>query len=245
MEALDYHRAMNGRTVDWSALRSGRDEAPAGEGRRDRKKREMRQQLTDTATEMFLDRGFDAVRVSEIAEACDVSEKTVFNYFPTKEALILDLSESTMDALRTDLADSARPPLEAVLGILADELGAWVSWLRAQKNPARTRARWRKFGGLIYTTPSLRAYQSEMNDQLVALATRVLADRAGMGPADPEPQIAAIALLGLWKVQFRAMSVHLDDVSTPEQIQDAVTADVHRAADVLKTGLAGFPDATS
>jgi AcrR family transcriptional regulator len=212
------------------------------EGRRERKKREMRQQLTDTATEMFLDRGFDAVRVSEIAEACDVSEKTVFNYFPTKEALILDISEAAMDALRTDLADPARTPLDAVLGILADELGAWASWLGAQEDQARTRASARKFSGLIYATPSLRAYQSEMNDQLIALATGVLADRAGMSPADPEPQIAATALLGLWKVQFRAMGIHLDDVSTPEQIQDAVTADVHRAAELLKTGLAGFAD---
>ena len=64
--------------------------APAGERLRERKKRLMRQQLSDTATRMFLNRGFDAVRVAEVAEACGVSEKTVFNYFPTKESLILD-----------------------------------------------------------------------------------------------------------------------------------------------------------
>ena len=63
---------------------------PEAEGLRERKKRLMRQHLSDTATRMFLERGFDAVRVSEIAEACGVSEKTVFNYFPAKESLILD-----------------------------------------------------------------------------------------------------------------------------------------------------------
>src|SRR5689334_11485929 len=60
------------------------------EGLRERKKRLLRQQLSDTATRMFIERGFDAVRVTEVAEACGVSDKTVFNYFPTKEALVLD-----------------------------------------------------------------------------------------------------------------------------------------------------------
>jgi AcrR family transcriptional regulator len=54
----------------------------------ERKKRRLRQRLTDTATAMFLERGFDAVRVVEVAAACEVSEKTVYNYFPTKEALV-------------------------------------------------------------------------------------------------------------------------------------------------------------
>ena len=58
------------------------------EGLRERKKRLMRERLSDTAARLFLERGFDAVRVAEVAEACGVSEKTVFNYFPTKEALL-------------------------------------------------------------------------------------------------------------------------------------------------------------
>ena len=47
--------------------------AAPGEGLRERKKRLMRQLLSDTATRMFLDRGFDAVGVAEVAEACGVS----------------------------------------------------------------------------------------------------------------------------------------------------------------------------
>ena len=84
-------------TVDWTAPRT--PGALEAEGLRERKKRLMRQQLSDTATQMFLERGFDAVRVTEIAEACGVSEKTVFNYFPTKESLILDRLESTVASL--------------------------------------------------------------------------------------------------------------------------------------------------
>src|ERR1700693_565067 len=118
-------------TVDWRA-----GEVPA-EGQRARKKPLMRQQLSDAATRMFVERGFDAVRVAEVAEACGVSEKTVFNYFPTKESLILDRLESTMAALKAGLADPAVSPVQAALRILDGELSAMTSWLASQENPAQ------------------------------------------------------------------------------------------------------------
>src|SRR5580700_2716449 len=120
---------MSARTVDWTG-----GPGPA-EGLRERKKRLMRQQLSDTATELFVERGFDAVRVSEIAEACGVSEKTVFNYFPTKESLLLDLPQTTAASLRTALADPGLSPVEAALRVLAEELGNVVSWFAAQHDP--------------------------------------------------------------------------------------------------------------
>src|ERR1700684_1604536 len=95
-----------------------------GEGLRERKKRLMRQQLSDTATAMFLDRGFDGVRVAEVAAACGVSEKTVFNYFPVKEALVMDRLEGTLAALRDGLGDESARPVEAVVTVLGRELGA-------------------------------------------------------------------------------------------------------------------------
>src|SRR5260370_40409479 len=113
---------MSAPTVEWPAPRPPGTGTREAEGLRERKKRLMRQQLSDTATEMFLERGFDAVRVTEIAEACGVSEKTVFNYFPTKESLILDLGEAVMDSLRTTLADPGLTPVQAVLKILSEEL---------------------------------------------------------------------------------------------------------------------------
>ena len=208
----------------------------------------MRQQLSDTATQMFMERGFDAVRVTEIAEVCGVSEKTVFNYFPTKESLILDRLESTMASLRTGLAEPGVSPVEAALRILDRELGAMTSWLAAQDDPVQAGAMIRRFGTLIRATPSLRAHQSDMMDQFVAVAAAILAERAGMNRDDPEPQIAATALLGLWRVQFQALSKYLDGTRAPAQIHQAVTADVHRAAQLINTGLssfAAFPPNTS
>lgn len=231
---------MSQRTVDWTGLRP-LPEQSAGEGLRERKKRQMRQQLSDTATEMFMERGFDAVRVTEIAEACGVSEKTVFNYFPTKESLILDLGEAVMDSLRTTLADPGLTPVQAVLKILSEELTAMTSWLAAQDDRALAVDFFRRFGMLIRSTPSLRAYQRDMTERLVAVAAEVLAQRTGLSPRDPEPQIAATALLGLWPIQFQGVGKYLDASRAPEQLHEAVTAHVSRAARLIDTGLSSCP----
>ena len=212
----------------------------AGEGLRERKKRLMRQRLSDTGTAMFLERGFDAVRVTEIAAACGVSEKTVFNYFPAKEALVLDRLEATVASLAAGLADPDVPPVRAALAILAGELSDMTAMLAGQQDPGRARQLIRRFGDLIRTTPSLRAYQSDMTDRFARVAAEILAARAGMSPADPEPQIAARALLGLWHVQAESLRRHLDDAATPAGLGQLVTADVARAARLICSGLATF-----
>ncbi|WP_436535585.1 TetR family transcriptional regulator [Actinoplanes sp. HUAS TT8] len=207
------------------------------EGLRERKKREMRRQLSDTAARLFLEHGFDAFRVTDVAEACGVSEKTVFNYFPTKESLVLDQLETTMSGLRTGLADHSVSPVQAALRILDAELTAMTAGLTAGGDPGPAIAGYRRFGELIASTPSLRAYQSDTMDRFVAVAAELLADRAGQRPDDPEPQIAATALLGLWRVQFQSLRRHLATTSDPAKLRDEVTADVHRAARLVENGL--------
>ncbi len=219
----------------WPGLHT---EPPAHESLRERKKRLTRQQLSDTATQMFLERGFDAVRVSEVAEACGVSEKTVFNYFPTKESLLLDRWDETMAAVRTGLADPAVPPVEATLRILDAEMDGLSGWFDAQSDPAQTARRAARFVELVDSTASLRAHQHDMMDRLHELIAEILAGRAGMQPGDPEPQIAAAALLGLWLVQFRTLRSTMDGTRAPAEVRAAVLADVARAARVVESGLA-------
>ena len=235
---------MSGLTADWTTPGAagtwpGAAGAGAGQegGLRERKKRLMRQQLSDTATLMFMERGFDAVRVTEVAAACGVSEKTVFNYFPTKESLILDRLEGTMAALRAGLADRDVAPVEAVLRILDGELAAMTSWLAGAADPVGAAAAMRRFGALIQASPSLRAHQSDMMDQFVAVAAGILAERYGLRADDPEPQITATALLGLWRIQFQSLSRYLDGAQTAAQVHQAVTGDVLRAARLIRTGL--------
>jgi len=232
--------SVSSHTVDWSALRA----PAAGEatGLRERRKRATRQLLIDTATAMFLEHGFDAVTVAQIAEVCEVSPTTVFNYFPTKESLVLDLPDDLLAALRAALADPATTPLAGMLRILAGELHNLTSWLEAQDDRPRAAEAVQCFETMVRDTPALQAHHRNMLQQMTDTACEVLASRAGLDPRDPEPQIAAAALLALWNVQVNSSRKHLDGRRSPARVRTAVTAEVRRAAKLLETGLAGFAD---
>jgi|SRR5579884_1013789 len=238
---------MDGRRLPDSTLEVSH--VPA-EGLRERKKRLMRQLLSDTATAMFLEHGFDAVRVAQVASVCGVSEKTVFNYFPVKEALVMDRLETTLTALCTALADRALTPVQATLTVLDGELSALTGRLtadadadaeaEADTDADESREAIRRFGDLIRATPALRAYLADMTDRSAAAAAGVLAARAGMTADEPEPQIAARALLGLWRVQADSLRRHLSQAAAPTLLHERVSADVRRAAELIDTGLRAF-----
>jgi AcrR family transcriptional regulator len=84
-------------------------------GRRERKKRATRDAIYIAARTLFMKKGFDAVTVAEIAHAADVSEKTVFNHFATKEDLALAGSQDRLD--RTLEALSLMLPGETVMEV--------------------------------------------------------------------------------------------------------------------------------
>lgn len=205
-------------------------------GLRERKKRAMREHLSDTATVMFLERGFDQVRVSEVAAACGVSEKTVFNYFPTKESLLLDREAGMAAMLRRALAVPG-PVTDAVVSALAEELDELEDGVSVDGPGAVELAMIDRFAAMVEATPSLRAAHNDMMDRLVQTAADALAARDGTDPEAPEHQIAANALLGLWRIQLRAMRRHTDGTRTPAQVRLAVLADVHRAATTVDKGL--------
>jgi AcrR family transcriptional regulator len=219
-----------------------RADATPGEGLRQRKKRLMRQLISDTATAIFLERGFDEVRVSDVAAACGVSEKTVYNYFPTKESLLLDREEAMVADIRRALGPGAPAgsPIEAAIAVIIEQVrGLYDDWAVEHQRPLDLTVVTR-FSDLIERTPSLRAAQLDMMDRLVQVAATAMAARAGVNPEDPEPQIAANAIVGLWRIQFQAMQKHSDGRHTPAEVRDAVIADVRRAARLIDTGLWSF-----
>jgi AcrR family transcriptional regulator len=223
-------------TVDWTTLR-GPDPGNGPLGLRERKKRQMRQRLSDVATELFVQRGFDAVKVTEVAEACGVSEKTVYNYFPNKESLLLDRWDATMTALRSGLGDPEPSPVQAVVRILDDELDRLMSWLGEYDDPVEAIALFQRFGAMLQAAPALRAHQHDATDSLIAVAADALAGRTGLSPRDPEVQIAGTALLGLWRVQSQSLQRHMGRSLQLAEIQAAVTDDVARAARLIDGGL--------
>src|ERR1700689_749091 len=130
-----------------------------GEGLRERKKRMMRQLISDTATAMFLERGFDEVRVAEVAAACDVSEKTVYNYFPTKESLVLDREEPLADDIRRVLGPggAAMSPIQAAVELIAAELSQMYDLWGEDEHRPQDLTMIRRFAEMLERTPALRA----------------------------------------------------------------------------------------
>ena len=77
-------------------------------GLRERKKAETRRRISDIATVMFLERGYANVTVAEVADAAGVSKMTVFNYFATKEDLLLDRQPENIEMLRDAVLNRGR-----------------------------------------------------------------------------------------------------------------------------------------
>jgi AcrR family transcriptional regulator len=203
-------------------------------GLRERKKQRTRALIAATAHRLFSERGFDAVTVAEVARAAEVSEGTVFNYFPTKE----DLFYSGMEAFEADLVDAVRqrpvgePVLTAFRRFLLDQLGRLAD---------------DEVAGVVATAARLvdasRALQGRERE-IVAHATHALANlvaaETGAPPGDVEASAVAAALMGVQ----RALATHvqarvLDGAHGPELAAEA-RAQAERAIRRLETGLDGY-----
>ena len=226
---------------EWRGFGRG-DSNPAGadEGLRERKKRLTRSMISDTATLMFIQRGFDNVKITEIAAACGVSEKTIYNYFPTKESLVLDIEDEITEHFERSLGPQAKlsSPVEATKALITEQVAQLVTHLKSDNE--FDMATIRVFMDMIDSTPSLRAAQFDMTERLAQVAARAMALRAGVDPEDPEPQIAADALLGLWRLYFRAMFKYGNEQTSPEEFAKLVLAEVERAGRLIDTGLWSF-----
>lgn len=148
--------------------------------RRERKKAETRRAIADAALRLFTLRGFDAVTVTEVAQAADVSAKTVFNHFATKEMLFFEheplLTEDLAAVVR------ARRPGEPLLAAL-------IRVVRRQPGDGM-----KSFGRIYRDSETLRAYGRE----LFAARERALAEvlSGGAGGRAAEMAILAAAALG-------------------------------------------------
>jgi AcrR family transcriptional regulator len=215
--------------------RLARREHP-GEGLRERKKRQTRQQISDVATTLFVVRGFDSVTVSEIARIVGVSEKTVFNHFPTKESLVFDRADEGVERLAAALRErgASESPTKAMLRALGEDLEAM------EELPDEVHMFMPLFAEMVAATPSLRAAWVELHDRLLEVATHELAASADVDPRDPEPIVAARAIVSLLEVHYASRIRHIEAGLRGAQLHEAVLADLERAARLLDTGLWSF-----
>ncbi len=208
------------------------------EGLRERKKRRLRQKISDVATAMFLARGFDNVTVAQVAEACEVSEATVFNYFKTKESMFLDRSESMVNAV----ADAVRERGSASL--VEAVVQALPGGIHPRQGEAMDEARQlqlaRRFGEVATGSPTLAAARFADFERFTDEVSVALAQRIGADPMDPEVQLATLVIAGLVRVRLRSTFHHVQQATSFAALNDVVHRDILRAAKLAEPSLTAF-----
>jgi AcrR family transcriptional regulator len=204
------------------------------EGLRERKKRQTRAAIAETARRLFAERGFEAVRTAEIAEAAEVSEKTVFNYFPTKEDLVYwrleEFEEALLDSVRQRrVGESA---LDGFGRFMLEPRGLLAEDGASEELVGITR--------MIAASPALLAREQRVFDRYTASLAAVLAAETGAREGDIEPVVAANAMMGLHRalVDYTRARV-LEGVRNPKLRRD-VEAQGKAGLAALRQGLGDY-----
>ena len=204
--------------------------------RRSRKRLATRQAISDAATRLFLERGFDAVTVDEVAEAADVGRMTVFNHFPRKEDLFFDRDEEGREVLRDALRrrDPGVSPIET-LRRLAHRLAA------AERPYIRFSDGSRKFVETVENSEALKARARAIRDELAGEVASALAGCVERGADDPDARFAATLLLATWAAAFVQAHAVYRRGRDPAIAKAAFLALVDRGHRGLKAAMVGTP----
>lgn len=156
------------------------------EGLRERKKRQTRQYISDVATGLFVERGFDAVTVAEIADAANVSVNTVYNYFPAKEDLFFDRSAGMVDRMARWVRGrrEGESAAAAVLRELREEIEAVSP--RVGLFPG-----YADFMRVVQDAPALRSRLWALAQEVQANLEQVLREETGAADDDEVPHLMA------------------------------------------------------
>jgi AcrR family transcriptional regulator len=206
-------------------------------GLRERKKQQTHQLLADTARRLFAERGFENVGVAEIARVADVSEATVFNYFPTKE----DLVYSGLEKFESDLlcAVRDRPPGESVI----DAFGRFVLEPRGlfAVRDERAAGELISVSRMIAASPALLAREEQIFARYTRSLARLIAEEARASAGDLRPYVTANALIGV----HRALIDYVREQLRAESFDRArVARDMRRRGqatlELLRSGIADY-----
>jgi AcrR family transcriptional regulator len=205
-------------------------------GLRERKKQRTRRLIADTARRLFVERGFDHVPVAEIAREAEVAEKTVFNYFPTKE----DLVYWRLEAFEAELlaAIRERAPGESAL----TAFGRFISQQRgslAEEDP-EARERLEAITRMITGSPALLAREQQVFERYTRSLAALLAEETGAAPDDVRPRVVANALMGVHRalIDFTRTAIVAD--VPRERVASEVREQCERAIAALEGGLADY-----
>ncbi|PXV54055.1 transcriptional regulator, TetR family [Dyella jiangningensis] len=171
---------------------------PDQPGLRDRKKAATREAISDVATRLFVEHGFDNVSIDDIAREADVSRKTVFNYFARKEDLFFDREDDARTLVREALAvRGEQRPIPAFQALMRALLAARHPLLRVTR---RTDQFWRTVAESPTLTTRARELQVTLADDLAVM----LCDAVGQPHVDPDGRLAAAMLMDTMVVAYGA-----------------------------------------
>jgi AcrR family transcriptional regulator len=202
-------------------------------GLRERKKAQSRLAISNLATKMFIERGFDDVTVAEVAAAADVSVATIFNYFETKEELFFDRDGEIIEAQRRVIVERKagesitsvlhREFLAAIDAALPDLMADGAGFLRTIEGSSALRARVR-----------LGFEKAE------AALAETIAKETGAVAGDPTPQMVAAMIVAIQRRLLESASAAAlrgDAVApTKRRIREAC----ERAFVLLEGGMRGY-----
>ncbi|MCZ4123829.1 TetR/AcrR family transcriptional regulator [Streptomyces sp. H39-S7] len=203
-------------------------------GLRELKKARTRQNISDTAIELFLRRGFDQVPVAEIAAAAEVSKPTLFRYFPAKEDLALhrfaDHEGEFARVVRERPAD--RAPLTALRLHWAAGLDARDPVTGLNDTPGVL-----AYLAMLYSAPSLVARMTEYSGRDQEALAGALRE-ASSAPDDLVPHLAAAQIIAVRQVLALANSRKLADGRSADEVYPEAVTELDRAFGLLGQGLA-------
>jgi AcrR family transcriptional regulator len=195
----------------------------AGETLTEPKRRRTRRAIADAAQRLFLERGFEAVTVAQVAAAAEVAEKTVYNHFRTKAELVSDADDRVLARLLT--AIRARAVGRSAVAAVRTSLTASAADLGAGAAP-EARAAFRR---LVAGSPTLQAHQRALAARYERALAAALTEETGVDPGAAEPFLAAAGLVAALRAGFE---------TAPRSGGRAEATD--RALDLLETGLARY-----
>ena len=200
-------------------------------GLRERRKQETRQAISDIATRMFVERGFEEVTIAQIADAAGVAKMTVTNYFPRKEDLVFDRAEAMVRHLADVIA--ARAPGESMLAAIRRDYAEAIA--RADVTLGLSSP---GFARMILSSPVLTSRVLEMLDE----RERALGDAiaAETGTDDPQQRLAAALLASVHRVLSAEASQRSLAGQPREEICVVLADAATRAFDLLEPSLGNY-----
>ena len=181
----------------------------------------MRQRIADTAAQLFAEHGYENVAMSDVAKAVDVSDQTIYNYFPSKHDLVLDRAEAIR--LRFGQTVALRPsgtsPAAAMADLAREDIDRYRQSTRAQSLGEYT--------VLSVTSPAVRRHALEGRyEQTTTVAAAIAATNPELPAAIVHAHAAA--LVGLFQYMTDRMGqAFVDDVETralAEELQFSIGA---------------------